>query len=611
MLTQFKIKPLILSSVLAMAAISTVLSLTSLYSIDQLGDQLNQATENIVPSQTMLGDMQAGVAQIQALLGGQLLARSDASAREHDRAISERIVAVEKQINAYRAMVVDAEEAGLYAAVRRDWAGWKATLPPIRAAGLRLDTERGRELYNGAQRDASDRINAALNAELAYNLRYADSVSDQGSKMISRATLMAECLAVFAGLLAGGVYWLMRRRVTKPIEDLTSAMKRMAGGELDLAIPGAALTDELGDMARALSGIKINVEERTRVAAERQMAVQSQIVTAIGTGLGEIKQGNLAHRIIEPFPPEFEVLRSDFNAALGTIADLMLRVAEAAESVRTGATEISSASDDLARRTESQAASLEQTAAAMDQFTGTARETAQSAGDVSQAVASAQGDAVSGGEVVRQAVDAMGSIEKSSQEMAAIVSMIDSLSFQTNLLALNAGVEAARAGEAGNGFAVVANEVRALAQRCADAAREINALIATSSRQVESGVQLVNRTGEMLDRIVARVGEVSSAIAQIATSAQEQAGTVQQVNTSVSEMDRMTQQNAALVEQSTAAARSLANEADHLTSLVSQFSLGAERPHAAPVQAPAPRRIMTARHGNLALAPHDDAWNDL
>jgi methyl-accepting chemotaxis protein len=297
--------------------------------------------------------------------------------------------------------------------------------------------------------------------------------------------------------------------------------------------------------------------------------------------------------------------------------ETLAQVAETADSINTGAAEISSASEDLSRRTEQQAASLEETAAAMGQITMAVKETAQGAAHVSASVAEAKDDAGEGGRVVREAIGAMGDIEKSAQEIAQIIGVIDGIAFQTNLLALNAGVEAARAGDAGKGFAVVANEVRALAQRSADAAKDIKGLIGASSRQVETGVQLVNETGQALDRIVGKVTEIAALAQQISASADTQAISLQEVNGAVADMDKMTQQNAAMVEQSTAAARSLAAEADELIAVVQRFQLGDEMAPQSPRPAARARKRPAAAMrprstGNLALAIDmaDDDWSE-
>jgi methyl-accepting chemotaxis protein len=243
--------------------------------------------------------------------------------------------------------------------------------------------------------------------------------------------------------------------------------------------------------------------------------------------------------------------------------------------VGAGAEQISTASADLSKRTEQQAANLEETAAALDQIPTTVRRTAESAAQASNAATATRADAERSGAVVEEAVSAMFEIETSSRQIGQIIGVIDEIAFQTNLLALNAGVEAARAGEAGKGFAVVASEVRALAQRAAEAAKEIKALIAASSTQVEHGVKLVGQGSEALLAIASKVAEMDGLISEIARSAQEQASGLAQVNTAVGQMDQVTQQNAAMVEEATAAAANLRIQAQDLTDLVGQFRLGA------------------------------------
>lgn len=268
-------------------------------------------------------------------------------------------------------------------------------------------------------------------------------------------------------------------------------------------------------------------------------------VSALGGTLARLAQGDLAQRIEQPFTPELDKLRIDFNAALDTLQTTMRDIVGAAQAIRSGTNEVSHAADDLSKRTEQQAASLEETAAALDQITATVKKTADGANHAREAVTTAKSDAERSGEVVRGAVQAMAEIDRSSKEISNIIGVIDEIAFQTNLLALNAGVEAARAGEAGKGFAVVASEVRALAQRSAEAAKEIKGLIQASSSQVASGVDLVGQTGKALERIVTQVADINGVVVEIAASAKEQATGLAEVNTAVNQMDQVTQQNAA------------------------------------------------------------------
>jgi methyl-accepting chemotaxis protein len=319
--------------------------------------------------------------------------------------------------------------------------------------------------------------------------------------------------------------------------------------------------------------------ERARLAAE-----QNHVIDAIAARLKALAEGDLALRIGEPFPSGYEALRISFNQAVADLDSLLGRVTAAASQITTGSSEIRSASDDLARRTEQQASAIEQNSVATNELTIQIRATATHADAVSRSTGEAQRHARTGGEVVERAINAMNAIESSSSEIGQIVSIIDGIAFQTNLLALNAGVEAARAGEAGRGFAVVANEVRALAQRSADAAQDIKKLITASSTQVSTGVALVGETGTVLRTIVDQITGIGSAIHAIAGEAAQQAEALGTVNVRFHGIDKVTQQNAAMVEESNAAAHGLLREAETMQGLVGRFRLSrAEAPgdHAA------------------------------
>ena len=394
------------------------------------------------------------------------------------------------------------------------------------------------------------------------------------------ATLHAQArdgfLLVCGGILVAGIIAsvLLRRAIADPYVTTVVRMEALADGDLESPIRFTEYKDCVGRMTRAMHSFRDAAVARIKAEAElRDSEGQKRVVAALSEGLGHFAQGNFAHLLTERFPPDYEALRLNFNEASMAMRDALHAVTHSAESIRIGSSEISQASDDLAARTERQAASLEETAATISQMAGAVKTTAHRATDASTSVTMARDDARSGSVVVREAVEAMAGVEQSSQQIAQIVSLIDGIAFQTNLLALNAGVEAARAGDAGKGFAVVANEVRALAQRSADAARNVKTLIEESSVQVESGVRLVKETGDALDRIRERVVNASDLVNQIAAAAREQAEGVQQVNGAIETMDRMTQQNAAMVEQSNAASRTLANEAGKLADLVSRFTL--------------------------------------
>jgi methyl-accepting chemotaxis protein len=432
-------------------------------------------------------------------------------------------------------------------------------------------------------------------------------------------------LAILISILMG---WWLTRGIARPVVQMTGAMRRLAEGDNTVDIPAEGQGDEIGEMAGAVGVFKQAAIEKEALEAKAKEAARQQaiVVEALSRGLADLSKGILTERFNAEVSPEYRKIRDDFNAAVSQLQDAMKVIVTNVHGIRSGADEISHAADDLSRRTEQQAASLEETAAALDEITATVRKTADGARQANAVVVEARGEAERSGEVVRNAVSAMGEIEQSSRKIAQIIGVIDEIAFQTNLLALNAGVEAARAGEAGRGFAVVASEVRALAQRSSDAAKEIKTLIMASTQQVEGGVELVNQTGEALQKIVAKVAEISGLVSEISASTQEQSSGLAQVNTAVNQMDQVTQQNAAMVEQSTAASHSLAKEAGELAELAARFDIGqGGAPASRVVHTPMPKRLAAPKpapvaprplptHGNAALKPanetNEDVWED-
>jgi methyl-accepting chemotaxis protein len=412
----------------------------------------------------------------------------------------------------------------------------------------------------------------------------AGPVRDQTMMMIGGGLLLL--LAVL-----GGLYFAVRKFVQKPIEGLIGDVATLGAGQYDKIVSGQERTDETGAVARALEGFrhqladskrleasadqarKASENERTTTEAERleNARVQQFVVTELGRALEKLSSGDLASRISADFPGEYLSLKSNFNAALESLEETVRMVNSAVVAIGTGTGEISSSANDLSRRTEQQAAQLEETAAALNELTEQVHSSAENAKTAANAVDKASKDAENSGSIVRNAIEAMHNIEKSSGEIGNIIGVIDEIAFQTNLLALNAGVEAARAGDAGKGFAVVAQEVRELAQRSAKAAKEIKTLISASEAQVNDGVSLVGQTGETLQAIAAQVVQINGLIRMISVSASEQAVGLKEMNQAMHQMDQVTQQNAAMVEETTAASMTLGEEAESLKNLVARF----------------------------------------
>ncbi|MCW2246557.1 methyl-accepting chemotaxis protein [Azospirillum fermentarium] len=449
----------------------------------------------------------------------------------------------------------------------------------------------------------------------------------------------AQNIAIAAAALVIGILfaWLVARSIVRPVTDMTDTMTHLAGGQLDVTIPALANQDEIGSMAKAVQVFKDNAiekkrmdeAERARIEQERredeaqrarEQAIGQEIAALIdsvskgdlsrridlngkdgfyrtmseginrltdtvkaviddlGRVLGALAEGDLNSRIDKDYQGAFQALKTNVNTTSSKLGEIVGQILRATDAITSAASEVSMGSSDLAERTEQQASSLEETAASMEELGATVRSNADNAQRANRMASDARTAAESGGQVATSAVEAMRQIENASRKITDIIGVIDEIAFQTNLLALNAAVEAARAGDAGRGFAVVAQEVRNLAQRSAQASKEIKSLIMDSDSQVRGGVELVQKAGAALEGIVGGVHEVASLIAEMASASAEQASALDEINSAVAQMDEMTQKNAALVEETTAAAHSLAGQAGDLRSLVGFFRLdGANR----------------------------------
>jgi methyl-accepting chemotaxis protein len=405
---------------------------------------------------------------------------------------------------------------------------------------------------------------------------------------------VAGILTVAVLLFSTALIGLLRKIVT-PLAELASCMNLLSQGRLETEIRDVDRPDEIGLMARSVQVFKDNavqlqsseartarlVEETERQRSLRDaeraelVAQQAEVVTAIGLGLEHLSDGKLAFRIEQPFPTAYEELKANFNRAMEQMQQTVSALLAATTTIQSGTEEITVAADDLSRRTSEQAASLKDTATALVNIAATVRKSTDGATHARDIVTLAKSDVERSGALMSEAVKAMGGIKGQSTQIGQFVGVIDQLAFQTNLLALNAGVEAARAGDSGRGFAVVASEVRALAQRSANAAREIKLLISSSKEQVDRGVQLVSRTGEALSSIVRQVSEISAAVSDISSSANEQMLSLRDISDAVNQIDDVTQRNASIVQQTTASSHGLAQEARELVRLVGRFEVGA------------------------------------
>ena len=482
----------------------------------------------------------------------------------------------------------------------------------------------------------------------ANNAAMADLIKN-GAETLS-AQVSSNILLAVIGMLVGNLIAIAialviaQKGVTTPMTRLSERMAALAAGEHEAEIDGLDRKDEIGQMAQTVAIFRSNDIDRQRLRQEaednrllsdkerldrdedraREAASVTFAVDNLAEALSELSNGNVSYRIEQPFTTALDGVRNDFNASASKLQEALEQVAGNARSIEAASSEIRSAADDLAKRTEQQAASVEETAAALEEITTTVKDAARRATEAGTLVARTRQGAEKSGEVVHNAVKAMEQIEKSSGEIGNIIGVIDDIAFQTNLLALNAGVEAARAGDAGKGFAVVAQEVRELAQRSANAAKEIKTLITASNHQVQNGVHLVGETGKALETIVAEVQEINRHVTAIVESAQEQSSGLQQINTAVNTMDQDTQKNAAMVEEQTAASHGLARDVASLNALLSQFKLAGrsavqpqktgvwsaqadETPAASPARVLG-RKLAGAFSGNAAVK--NDSWEE-
>jgi len=587
------VKQTLIAVLSVICAFLVILSYNSLSTISTLNDNTQQIGGFWMKRLVVAKDINGNFSDLKLAYARYLLEASPEKRAAAAKLVDETKAAVEQSIDDYVKGVRTEKGRELINRVKSEL----KTYGELASQMVRLQdggkSAEAASLFRQNMDPQSDLVSQDIADLVAFILGQTETYVTTSDATAGYAFTITAVIAALAILIALAGTMFAVYGIANPIRRIATAMKILSDGDLQSEIPYAGRADEIGAMAgavevfrqNAISVLRLEQEasasrsqsEAARVAAQERAEQESQqlrfATTTLGEGLRRLAGGDVSFRLVEPFAADYERLREDFNASLQQLGTTIGAVLQTVHSIDNGTREIASGAQDLSRRTEQQAASLEETAAALDEITANVATASKRTAEARNVAHEANEGAERSASVVSHAEQAMRRIEESSQQISNIIGVIDEIAFQTNLLALNAGVEAARAGEAGKGFAVVAQEVRELAQRAALAAKEIKGLIVKSSAEVGTGVRLVLETGQSLKSIGDHVSQINQLMEAIATSAREQSTGLAEINTAVNQMDQSTQQNAAMVEQSTAAATSLSAEASRLRDLVNQFRL--------------------------------------
>ncbi len=620
------IKARILSLVAIMSVVACLLGGVGVFVVEKYNTRLSEFQN--VSERAYLGEkLNRLVTAVVMEARGIYAAPDTEKAKQFAEGLTKRLADIDAVIAKWKPLV-SVEQAKAF----DDMAARASEFREFRTETARLGTqvspaEANKQGNNEANRANRKAFQAEIDKIVDADRKVLDEITDQV------ATFRTLMLSIVAAMAVGGIsvglilaFVIAKRSLADPILTLTDQMTDMAAGNYKRNIGFVDRTDEIGDMARAVevfrqNGISMQAlnlskdEERVNVSRLQAAITEAtaraaagdftgrisgdfghpelnrlaenvnRLVENVDRGLGEagnavalLAEGDLTRRMTGHFEGAFAELQKNVNATFDALTGIIGNVRGSSVSMDDSTRELRSATDDLSRRTEQQAAALEQTSAALEEITAVVKTSSQRAQEASRMVGEATSDAAHSAVIVRNAVEAMGRIEQASSEISQIINVIDEIAFQTNLLALNAGVEAARAGDAGKGFAVVAQEVRELAQRSANAAKDIKTLITKSGEEVGAGVKLVHKTGEALQKIEHQVSDINAHIQSIAVAAQEQSTGLAEVNTAVNQMDQVTQKNAAMVEETSAATHKLSQDAAGLTEMIAWFRLSERTP---------------------------------
>ena len=625
-------------------------------------NRLNKAANNLDDVALVTERISTNVNGIVAESRGIYMSKTSQDAEQFAKGIETRLVDLRKQADDLKVKVPEFERdsaAKLAKTIEEFIAVRTETVRLGRHVSIQAANDQGNNESNRANRKA---LASQLEAFAQSNMKLSDAQSEDAQAFVVRATYLLPGSLLVTLLMSLGIALVYAQRsITRPVLALAGVMERLTAGDLKVAVPHTDRKDEIGAMARSVQVLKeataqvATLQEQERAAAAARLArAQSMeaVVSDVGdvvaaaaagdfsarleikdadaqmqklvAGINEINAvvdsattefagalqaiagGDLTNRVDTAYRGRFADLKSAINETVDRLSATVASIQSTAADVGLASREIKTGADDLSKRTEDQASSLEETAATTEQLAASVKASASGSRDAARIAAEAMQAAQSGGAIAGQAVEAMARIESASQKISDIIRVIDDIAFQTNLLALNAAVEAARAGEAGKGFAVVASEVRTLAQRSSDAAKDISSLISSSNSEVEGGVKLVRQAGEQLSQILAASQKVAATIADISAASGEQSSGIDEMAQAVAHLDEMTQQNAALAEESAASANALSDRIGQLNDLVAGFRTHGAALPAAPSE-PARLREMAAAAFSTAPAPRRPA----
>jgi methyl-accepting chemotaxis protein len=576
-----------LASAFALVILIAAAIMTFVYVTSAEVGSLTEANGKIDEEQALASEIENSLLAAVANLRGYTMSNDPADAAAFQRSIGQ----FDKAATALGPLLKDGKDQALLASTVQGVGKWRTeTVAPLLAHMSASEAERARELLQDEHASAGVRT-LAQGAEALREEKYEDvqkslAAIDTASHEEERSIILGGLALVVA---AGALWLLLRKLLGSPIVSMTGIMKRLAGGDNRVDVPDAERRDEIGDMARALlifrdAAIAKEAADAAKAVAD---AEQRRVVETLTEGLGKLSEGDLTAHIGGDFPASYAVVKSNFNDALGNLRGLIGAVRDSAEAIRSGAGEIADASENLAERTQSNAASLEETNAAINQVDTRLRVSTEAAARTVARASEAIGVVNGGREVTDEAVQAMGRVSESAKGIDSVIEGLDKIAFQTRVLAMNAAVEAGRAGEAGRGFAVVADLVSALAMRAEEEAKRARDQLTVTQTDIHAAVAAVERVDGALAGICDGVGEVHALVDGMAADNAVQASAIAEINGAIGSMDRTTQQNAAMVEETSAASRSLSNEVTQLAAQAARFRVES----AGPARSTAPRSL--------------------